>query len=312
MPSRAAEFGLVVLVLASLATARLAAQQGPIAIQVGPVTAVAWPEHRELARSLAEVAARPVDWPGLGRTVPSPLSLIVAPDRAALDSVTGRRAPGWGVGFANPASRTILLRADSPDVHRTLRHELAHLALHDRVHVRLPLWFDEGFAGWAAGEWSRLGGLELNLAVARGAVPELRELDGELRRSAASVGPAYALAMSAVLELARRHPEGRIDPLLARLAAGEEFGAAVRATTGLPLAGFEDAWRRSVRSRYTIATWLVAGGAWAFVAAGVLAVGVWRRRRDRVRRAALDEGWPLPEPEETEQEPAALDRDTRP
>jgi hypothetical protein len=299
--------------VAALAVQPLAAQQASVVVEVGPVTAVASQGHRALALRLAELAARPVEWPGLGRTTPGPLSLIIVPDRAAVDSLTGGRAPGWGVGFADPDSRTILLRADAPDIHRTLRHELAHLALHDRVSVRVPLWFDEGFAGWAAGEWSRLGGLELNLAVARGAVPELRELDGELRRSPESVGPAYALAMSAVLELARRNPERRLEPLLARLAAGEQFDAAVRATTGLRLARFEELWRRSVRSRYTVATWLVAGGAWALVAGAVLGAGLLRRRRDRPRRAALDEGWPVPPPdqEEVEAEPPVLDRDRR-
>ncbi len=294
------------------AAAEISAQSAePMVLRTGPVTAVAWPAQRQLAQNLAEVAARPADWPGLGRAVPGPLTLIVAPDQATVDSITRGRAPAWGVGFADPGARIVLLRADAPDVQRTLRHELAHLALHDRIRVRVPLWFDEGYAGWAAGEWERLGGLELNLAVARGAVPELSALDGELRRSPGSVGPAYALAMSAVLELARRHPDARLEPLLARLAAGEEFETAVRATTGLPLTRFEDAWRRAVRARYTIATWLVAGGAWALVAAGVLGLGAWRRRHDRGRRAALDEGWTIPEEEEPGAEPRVLDRDPR-
>ena len=282
--------------------------QNPAAIRVGSITVVAWPGQHALARRLAAAAARPVVWPGIGVTPPGPVSIIVASNRAAVDSLIGGRAPGWAVGFADPDSRTILLDADTPDILRTLRHELAHLALHRHVRGRVPLWFDEGYAGWAAGEWSRLGGLELNLAVARGAVPELRDLDAALRRSRASVGPAYALAMSAVLELARRHPDGRLDPLLARLGAGEPFEEAIRATTGLPLAVFEASWRRSVRSRYTIATWLVAGGAWGLLGAGVVALGALRRRRDAARRAALDQGWPVPEPDPPEPQPAALDR----
>lgn len=305
---------LLLLVAASTVSAQGAE---PIAVRSGSVTAVAWPAQRQLARSLAEAAAQPVDWPGLGRWQPGPLTIIVARNQSVVDSLTRGQAPAWGVGFADPESRTILLRANAPDMRRTLRHELAHLALHERVRVRVPLWFDEGYAGWAAGEWERMGGLELNLAVARGAVPELGALDGELRRSRMSVGPAYALAMSAVLELARRTPNRSLEPLLTRLASGEEFDAAVRATTGLPLTRFEDVWRRSVRSRYTVATWLVAGGAWALVAAGVLALGAWRRRHDRERRAALDEGWPLPEDEAGESDasapaPPVLDRDARP
>lgn len=252
---------------------------------------MAWPRHLSLAVALAEEADRPMEWPGLGRGTPGPLTLIVVPDRRRLDSLARGRAPPWGAALALPAARTILLRADAGDLRRTLRHELAHLELHQRVRVRLPLWFDEGYAAWAAGEWERLGGLELNLALARGAVPDLRTLDAVLRAFPQAADAGYALAMSAVIELARRTPTGRLDPLFARLEAGEPFDRAVRATTGLSLDQFEERWRRAVRTRYTVITWLVAGGVWAVVGAGVLVLGRWRRRDLRARRAALDQGW---------------------
>jgi hypothetical protein len=266
------------------------------------VTAVAWPAQADLAVALARDAGRPAEWPGLGSLAPDSLTLIVVPDQARLDSLVRGRAPSWGAALALPSARTILLRADAGDLRRTLRHELAHLALHARVPVRVPLWFDEGYA---AGEWERLGGLELNLAVARGAVPDFDQLDGALRGTAAAADAAYALAMSAVLELARRNPEGRLDPLLGRLTAGEDFDSAVRATTGLSLARFEDEWRRAVRTRYTIVTWLLAGGVWALAAGGLIVLRWRRRRSDRVRRAALDAGWVVPEEPE---DAAQLDR----
>ena len=284
--------------------------QGPHAVRVGPVTAVAWPAQAAMAAELAGAAGGPADYPGLGRFTPDSLTLIVVPNRAAFDSLVGGRAPAWGAGLAVPTEHTILLRADAGDVQRTLRHELAHLALHARVRVRLPLWFDEGYAAWAAGEWERLGGLELNLAVARGAVPDFDGLDGALRGSPATASAGYALAMSAVLELARRNPDGRLDPLLGRLAAGEDFDAAVRATTGLTVPRFEDDWRRSVRTRYTIVTWLVAGGSWALLALALIVLGGWRRRADRGRRAALDEGWVVAE--EPPDAPERLDRPPTP
>lgn len=248
-----------------------------------------------MAEALAREAARPAQWPGLGRLAPDSLTLIVVPDRARLDSLARGRAPVWGAALAFPDSRTILLRADAGDLARTLRHELGHLVLHERVRVRVPLWFDEGYAALAAGEWERLGGLELNLAVARGAVPDFTELDGALVGSTAAADAGYALAMSAVLELARRNPSGRLDSLLAHLERGDDFEAAVLATTGLPLTRFEEAWRRSVRTRYTLVTWLAAGGVWVLAGVTVLVL-VWSRRRaDRGRRAALDVGWELPE-----------------
>jgi hypothetical protein len=233
-------------------------------------------------------------WPGLGRRSAGPLRLIVVADRSTLDSLTRGRAPAWGAAVAVPAARTIVLRADTRDVYQTLRHELAHLVLHQAVSLRLPLWFDEGYAAWAAGEWERFGALELNLAVVRGAVPDLRGLDGALRASASTADVAYALAASAVTELARRNPTRSITPLLSRLEKGQDFESAVQATTGLSLAQFEVEWRRALRRRYSLAGWLVAGGGW-----GVLALLLWaliRRRRalDRPRREALDEGWEIP------------------
>jgi hypothetical protein len=255
------------------------------------VTAVAWPAQRGLAVELAREAGRPVDWPGLGRRAPGQLRLIVVPDARRLDSLTSGRAPHWGVAIALPDTRTILLRADGGELARTLRHELAHLALHQAVSVRIPLWFDEGYAGWAAGEWDRLGELELNLAVVRGAIPGLRSLDGALRGSASTADAAYALAVSAVTELARRNPTGTLDPLLSRLEAGTDFDAAVRATTGLTIDRFEEEWQRATRRRYSVGTWLIAGGGWLILALVVLGLRRLRRRADRVRRAALDEGW---------------------
>jgi hypothetical protein len=198
---------------------------------------------------------------------------------------------------ALPGARTILLRADQGDLYQTLRHELAHLALHQAVSVRVPLWFDEGYASWAAGEWSRLEGLELNVAVVRGRVPDLRSLDGALRGSASTAEAAYALAASAVTELARRNPSGSLDPLMAQLMDGRDFEAAVLATTGLSISQFDAEWRKAIRRRYSWITWILAGGGWGLVALGVWLLVKVRKRADMPRRAALDEGWEVaPEP----------------
>lgn len=268
-------------------------------MQIGRVTAVAWPAQRTVAAELARLAGRPAAWPGLGTRAPGPLRLIVVPDGRLLDSLTAGHAPSWGAAIAVPGARTILLRADQGDLVRTLRHELAHLALHAAVPVRVPLWFDEGYAAWAAGEWERLGGLELNLAVVRGAIPTLTALDGELRGSASSADAAYALATSAVTELARRNPTGTLTPLMERLAAGEDFDAAVLATTGLTLSRFEQEWQRGLKRRYTLGNWLVAGGGWLVMALLIVWLVGRRRRSDRVRRAALDTGWDVnPEAED--------------
>jgi hypothetical protein len=267
-------------------------------LRVGSVTVVASAERRAFAVALAAQAERPVDWPGLGRRSPPPFTLVLAGDSASLARLTRGQAPGWGAGVTFPEARAIILRADLPDVPQTLRHELAHLVLRTAARGRLPLWFDEGYAAWGSGEVSRAKTLELNLAVAAGRVPTFAELDGMLRGSAGTADLAYALAASAVAELARRPPPGGLERLLARLEAGEGFEAALTAATGLDEDRFEAAWRSALRRRYGLLTWLVAGGMWTVIAFGLGGLVWYRKERDRPRRAALDGGWVVPPPEE--------------
>lgn len=267
-------------------------------VQVGRVTVVARPEQASLAVALAEAADRPVTWLGLGPRDPAPLRIILADGDREFGASAPGRVPEWGAGLALPRARTVVIRTDGGgDPFQTLRHELAHLALHDAVRVRLPLWFDEGYAVLAAGELGRLEQLRLNLALAGGRVPGFRQLDRELRAGRLEAQHAYALAGTAVAYVARRHPEGSLDAIIGHLESGTGFEEAILASTGWPLSTLEEGWQRDTKRRYGLLVWLVAGGGW-LVAGGLLVVGIlWRRRRDRPRRAALDVGWPVPDPD---------------
>lgn len=267
----------------------------PDSTRVGSVTVIAREAQQAFATRLAEEAQKPVDWPGLGRQVPPPFTLVLAPDSTELARMTRGQAPGWGAGVTYPEARVIILRADLPDIPQTLRHELAHLVLRSRVRVRLPLWFDEGFAAWGSGEVSRAETLELNLAVAAGRLPSFAELDGMLRGSPNTADVAYALAASAVAEVGRRGPPGGLERLLSRLEAGVPFDSALVASTGLTPDRFEESWQTALKRRYSLLTWLVAGGMWTVIAFGLGGLAWYRRERDRPRRAALDQGWIIQE-----------------
>jgi hypothetical protein len=265
-----------------------------------------------MAIALAEQAERPRLWPGLGRVAPPPFTLVLVEDSAAMSRLSHGRAPGWGAAVAFPWARTILLRADLPHLEQTLRHELGHLVLRSSVRGRLPLWFDEGYASWASGELGRMEGLELNLAVAAGKVPSFDQLDGMLRGSATAADLAYALAASAVSAIAERPPPGGLTPLLTRLGEGESFDSAFAAATGLSVDRFEEQWQRATRRRYSLLTWLVAGGMWTVVAFSLAGLLWFRRRRDLPRRRALDQGWVVPVETPSSGEDASAPAEVRP
>lgn len=271
-------------------------------VQVGEIQVVASSSRLDAAIALAEGIDRPTEWPGLGRRSPGALQFVLVADSAELAAATRGRAPGWGAAVAFPQSRTILLRADLPDLPRTLRHEVAHLILRQGVQGRLPLWFEEGYASRAAGEWGRLARLELHLSVVLGGVPRLGDLDGQLRSAAPMADRAYALAATAVGALEARIPERDLARLFAAMGEGQGFDDAVQRVTARDISRFEREWREETRKRYRGALWLAAGG-WWFVAAGVVVLA-WgaRKRRERPRREALNVGWELP-PEEGEMVP---------
>lgn len=259
---------------------------------VGQVTAIARPADMPLAVGLAERADQPAEWYGLGRRAAGPLALMVVRGDSAFRAVARGRVPAWGAGLALPGARFILVRADGDDPLRVLRHEVAHLVLHDGIRGRVPLWFDEGYAAVAAGEFGRFDRLGLNLTVALGRVPGFEALNAGLRAGPSTAETSYALAAAGVSFLDRR--AGGIEPVLTRLAAGMPFDSAVLVTTGLNPGRFEEAWQRDLKRRYGLGLWLGAGGLWAVVAGLVVAAHFIRKRRDRPRREQLNLGWTLP------------------
>lgn len=251
-----------------------------------------WPEHRGLAETLTARANGALDWPGLTEPAAFPMHLIVAPDRTTFDSITGGRIPAWGAGVAYPDTRTIVLRV-APDIQQVFTHELAHLTLREAV-GRAPLWFEEGYASRAAGEWGRLETLRVNWALVRDLIPSLTELNRRLRMGAGSARASYGLATTAVVYLERLGREQGLGPILTALARTRSFDQALREAHGITLGQFEELWQRDVRRRHG---WLLFATSfsvfWTVVAGVLLGLTTKRRKRNRVRRAALDEGWTL-------------------
>ena len=266
---------------------------------VGRVTAVAWPGQEALAASFAEMADRAADFPGAVALPDRPIRLILAPTRQRYDSLTRGRLPLWSEGAAFPDVGTIVLLTDRPSVRPSaLRHELAHPAL--RWHVgagrRVPLWFEEGYAAVAAEEWDRLDALRLNWQLARGVRMNLDDVDRALRGDRGDAEAGYGLATTAVLLLHRWGGKRGLDPLLANLAQAPTFDAALRATYHVTEGDFEARWQRDVASRYGWLSWAAAMGLfWIAIGTVLVALVALRRRRDRARRAALDDGQLLDE-----------------
>ena len=285
------------LVLAGLALAlrapvAAAQDDAPRRLDTGRFTVVYYPADDVLAHALVRAAVANDSFPGLPRPAQRVL-IAVAPDAARFRAWVGPSAPEWGAAIAFPESRRIVMQgragaSDAGDPLEVLRHELAHMALHERLGNRPPRWFDEGYASVAAREWRREDVLAANVALALKGTPSLDELDDGFRGGSVAAQSAYALSYRAVTELASLDPDRGLTLFFRYWADGKSLDQAMRQAFGLTLNGFEKEFRRRTSRRYGgLALFADLSIAMLVLTALLLPFLFARRGRDRRRMRAM-------------------------
>jgi hypothetical protein len=249
---------------------------------------------RQLAVSLAAQSVDTDTFPGLPRPQQR-VMITIASDRGHFRELVGSATPDWGAAVAFPDSRRIVLQgqragSDAGNPTEVLRHELAHLALHEFLGNLPPHWFDEGYASFAAGEWGRQDVLTTNVALALGGMPTLDQLDESFGGGETAAQSAYALAYSAVAELARLDGTRGLQLFFTYWRAQGKFDGALRQAYGMTAADFERQWRQRTRRRYGGLA-LVSNVALAALMLLFILTPLYlaRRRRDRLRLQKMRE-----------------------
>ena len=204
----------------------------------------------------------------------------------------GPGVPEWGVALAFPESRRVIIQGRTAgsaagDPLETLRHELAHLALHERLGNRPPRWFDEGYASVAAHEWRRDDVLATNVALALRGAPAFEQLEASFTGGATTAQSAYALSYRAVAEMASLDPERGLTLFFRYWESGKSLDAAMRQAFGMTLSGFEREFQSRVRRRYG-ALALFADLTLVFLVTGLALLPFFVARRARDRRRLRD------------------------
>jgi hypothetical protein len=258
----------------------------------GRFTVGAAPHDAVLARSLLTSAVSRDSFPWLPR--PSARVLIlIAPDRRRFAELIGPHAPEYGAAIAIPAEQRIVMQgsragSDAGDPRVVLRHELAHLALHEAMGDVPSRWFDEGYASFAAGEWGREEVIATNVALAWKGVPSLEALDSAFYGGAARASGAYALAHRAVVELAALDRDRGLTLFFRYWRDSRDLDIALRKAFTLTQAQFEERWRRLTRRRYgalaIFADFTVAAVILVFL---LVPLHLARRKRNKERLALM-------------------------
>lgn len=260
----------------------------------GRFSILAEPADARLARALLASAVRRDTFPGLPRPV-AHVIILVAPDAGHFRAWVGPAVPEWGAAVAFPDAQRVVVQGGGAtsaagDPVPTLRHELAHLALHEYLDGLPPRWFDEGYAMYASGEPVHDEVLATNVALALRGVPTLASLDTALVGTEGQAAVSYALAYRAVADMAQLDPAHGLSLLFRYWQASGSLDVAVRRAYGEPLDTFESTWRARTRRRYGALALLSDLSFVTLVFLGLLLpLYLARRRRDRLRFAALRE-----------------------
>jgi hypothetical protein len=215
---------------------------------------VYYPRDDVLAHALLASAAANDSFPWLPRPHQRVL-IAIAPDAQHFRAWAGSGAPEWGAALAFPESRRIVMQgsaatSEAGNPVEVLRHELAHLALHERLGDVAPRWFDEGYASLAAREWRREDALSANVALALRGTPTLDQLEQSFYGGSVAAQSAYALSYRAVSDLAQLDPDRGLTLFFDYWANGATLDGAVRRAFGMTLSGFEKDFQSRTRRRY--------------------------------------------------------------
>lgn len=231
----------------------------------------------------------------------APIRVVLAPESDPL----ARGAAPWVAAFAEAETDLVVLfpaRIGSyphGSLETVLFHEVAHiLTARAAGGRRIPRWFNEGLASAAERTWGLGARSRFAWEVVTGERPSATALEGLFYGSERDVVRAYALSDALVRDLLERYGSDAAARILARMADGAAFEAALHAVTGYPVEGVMlSFWAR----HDTWKSWISTAGhpftQWSLITLLALAA-IWTHRR---RRQARRRQWELEEQAEQEE-----------
>lgn len=170
------------------------------------------------------------------------------------------------VAFALPRKNHIVIDfskmgRDPFTLEITLKHELCHLLLHDRIRKSdLPRWLDEGLAQWVCGGISELLTAEkqsfLSEAALVGNYIPFRSLTWSFPTQRTELILAYNQSRSMVTYITEIFGKAALLKILACLQAGDDTDAAVQKSLFMSFQELESQWHQSVKKRTSWFVWL--------------------------------------------------------
>lgn len=251
-------------------------------------------EILDMMPSVREELEQALGWPV--RFTPE---VVLVAESGKFRQMTGRPEV---VALAVPSRNLILidltaLRSHPFDLASSLKHEMCHLLLHDRIpKKRLPRWLDEGVAQWVSGGLSeirlpRKRSLLDQALLSRRTIP-LEHLSAGFRKDGRTLLLVYEQSLSLIRFVVDRFGVNTLTALLNSLAGGTSLDRALAEHCSLTPDALEQAWLEDLKDKMAWTAVLI-GHLYEllfFTAAAVLVIGFVRHvRKKRAAMQALDD-----------------------
>ena len=157
--------------------------------------------------------------------------------------------------FSEPVRNRIVVLVEEwgDDLVRRLAHELTHVFAFEAIPRsgsggRVPLWFDEGLADYAAGTWSDTDQATLRGLVASGDLPAMSTVEGHAGFENPRV--VYALGHAAFDFVAAEWGQATVGTFMHAFGSERSTAAPFQAALGMTPGAFDAAFADYLRSRF--------------------------------------------------------------
>jgi hypothetical protein len=231
----------------------------------------------------------------IGATPARPVDVWVYPSQDVLLEALPKNIPEWVGGKAFPELALVLAAIEDSEyseleIKRVVPHELSHIVLYQATrnpYNTPPAWLEEGIAVYNQEAHDPAEEEALKYAAETNRLPPLRALSGSFGADEETALLSYAQSGSVVEFILddARYGSTRLARTVAEFKGGVTYDEALRAGLGVSVDELDEQWREALPYKPSAPGWLdplafgaIAAGGVLFVAGGVVAFVVWRRK----------------------------------
>jgi len=227
----------------------------------------------------------------------NPIHIYIADDQKTYNKYSGASSPVWSVGLAS--DNRMLVKSPSfsrqtlKDFQQTLLHETVHLAVEG---IPLPVWFNEGFAQYEAGQFSLQKRVLVSREFWQQNLMSFTTIEYLMQMPQDKAEIAYAQSVAMVDYLIEYFGTGLVSKCLLYSKKHQDFEKGFQYAFLMDTQQFQQHWRENAQKSYRLYILLGQNNLIWILAPLILILGF---ILTRIRRKKLLKEWETNEPQES-------------